>query len=164
MGLVRSAAVLIALLLVACGSAAPSSAEPEALDSAEISDHATLEPFDPPSPRGCGGAAAYDFCFAFDTGTPLAVRVALPRPADARAVAVVRFQHVAGASKRNLDEVKFIVKETTSSPDLYFQVDPGTYRVGFGFDVDGDGKEDVFGWSALVDVGTDPIATTFSVS
>jgi hypothetical protein len=164
---VRTTAVaLLGAWVIACGgsgsdAASSSSSSPPALASAAAADRAPLEPFTPPSPRGCAAAGAYDFCFAFDTGTPLAVHVALPRAASAGAPAVVRFARVvAGVPKRNLDEVKFTLERGGDELVLYFQVDPAEYRVGFGF---GEGADEVFGWSPIVEVGAAPVATRFTL-
>jgi hypothetical protein len=185
--IVRSSSFLagaLALSTAACAASAGGADDPAGrpLDSAtagagdgaagapdaEPEPRAPVATFTPPSPRGCSAAGAYDFCFAFDTGTPLAVHVTLPRVAREGDVCVVHFQRVVeGVPKRNLDEVKFRLPATKQELDLYFQVDPAAYRIGFGADADGDGAPegpgDDVGWSPIVDVGAEPMATAFAI-
>jgi hypothetical protein len=153
------------LSLVACGG---SSSENAPLAGATVLE-APIETFVPPSTRGCSAATSYDFCFAFDSGTPLAVHVTLPRVAPAGSVAVVRVARVTpGVPARNLDEVKFKLPRASAELGLYFQVDPGAVRIALGVDADGDGVADGpgddFGWSPIVTIENQPIATHFDAN
>src|SRR5262245_13903209 len=61
-------------------------------------------------PAGCAGATAYNACFANDGGTPLALRVTLPRSPRAHAIAIVRFHRVWGEKHAlDLDQMKFAI-------------------------------------------------------
>jgi hypothetical protein len=90
---------------------------------------AAVAPFTPPSPPGCAGAGAYDYCLAFDHATPLAVRVELPSTAPAGAVGVVRFHLVDGAPAEVLNQTRFALPHARRELVFYFQVFPATYVV-----------------------------------
>jgi hypothetical protein len=176
-------AVTVCLLgVAACGGEASDPPAQTLASSAGGGDRAPVAAFVPPSPAGCAGASAYDLCFAIDAATPLAVRVMLPRTTPPNTVAIVRFHRAEGVrAVLDLDHLKFRVGDV-SELRLYFQIHPGAYRIAVGVDADGDGNPegpgDDFGWSALspdvptldeagaaiVDVGTTPIATTFTLA
>lgn len=181
----RSLVTLCLVGIVACGSPQPDAPEQD-LTSTTVtpgSDRAPVEAFVPPTPAGCAGAGAYDVCFAFEAATPLAVHVKLPDGARPKAIAVVHFHRVPPdvRTKQTLNQVKFPIGNAAEL-NLYFQVYPGEYRIVVGVDADGDGNPegpgDDLGWSsasadvpvvdesgaAIVDVGTTPIATTFSLA
>jgi hypothetical protein len=178
----RIAVTLSLLAMSACGVAAPDAGE-RSLDSGTVDgSRAPVTAFVPPTPPGCAGATAYDACFALEDATPFAVRVGLPVEARANAVAVVRFHRASGVREQlDLDELRFTARH---APELrlYFQVDPGEYRVEVRVDADGDGDPDgpgdLVGWSALspdvavldengaaiVAVAAAPIETAFRVA
>ncbi len=120
----------LAFSLVACGGA-PSSSE-EAPPPSET----TTATFTPPSPLGCSNAGGYDYCFAFDHATPLAVRVALPDATPEGAVGTVRFRREAGAPEAVLNSVSFALPAAKKDLVFYFQVYPATYTIEV--DVSGD--------------------------
>jgi hypothetical protein len=142
--------IALALALVGCGS----SSQEE--DPPPKQDLATVETFTPPSPLGCSAAGAYDYCFAFTGGTPLAVRVELPKETAADAVGVVRFHKEDGKPSAVLDEVKFELKADRPSLVFYFQVYPATYTI----DVQVDGAS---GTSDPVEVGATPIVASVTL-
>src|SRR3954464_2952442 len=114
-------AVTLSLVAIGCGASSPDDAPRANDDSGAVAAHAPVTPLVPPSPAGCLGAAAYDACFAVEGATPLALRVALPPEARAKAVAVVRFPRAWGAREPlDLDELKFVVGEARELR-LYFQ-------------------------------------------
>jgi hypothetical protein len=160
--------------LMACGGAStPSSAN----DSTPV-----LVPFTPPSPLGCDGASAYDACLAFDNQTPFAVHVLLPREVPKGTVLAIRFHPPQGESANvpEFSDAKVHLPAARSSLALYFQVFPARYLVEIAVDADGDGDPngvaDLHGWSSssssqlaltadeatALDVGNEPVATTFS--
>ena len=176
------------LVLAALGAGCTASTQdaqsvPGVLASANVNDgRAPLVPFDPPTPLGCAGAAAYDGCFAFDNATPLAVAIALPETAKKGALAIVRFHRIGDATKTLVaNQVEFRVP-ARAELHLYFQVFAGSYRIEAGVDCDDDGDafgpHDATGWSsvvtesavtdqgaaAIVDVADAPVATSFALA
>jgi len=140
--------IAAAALLTACGGSP---------DEAPASEKvASVETFTPPSPLGCAAAGAYDYCFAFDRGTPLAVRVALPSATPTDAVAEVSFHVEDGHVDAVLNEVRFSVKPDRDALVLYFQVYPATYII----DVSVAGAR---GTTERIDVGASPIATSVAL-
>lgn len=155
--------------------------EPQAA-GALSDERAPLVPFDPPTPLGCAGAAAYDGCFAFDHATPFKLTLGLPETTKKGSVVIVRF-HRDGDSASTLvaNQVEFRV-QARAELNLYFQVFPGAYAIEAGVDLDGDGdafgKSDATGWSAvsadravtqqasaaLVDVADTPVSTAFALT
>ena len=177
------------ILLAAFGAGCSAGAQdtqttPSNLASATVNDgRAPLVPFDPPTPRGCAGAAAYDGCFAFDNATPLAVHLTLPETTKKGAIAILRFHPAAPTASRPLvaNQVEFRVL-ARNELHLYFQVYPGSYQIEAGVDSDDDGDafgpNDATGWSsatvesavtdqtsaALVDVADTPVSTSFALA
>ena len=149
-------------------------------------ERAPLVPFDPPTPLGCAGAAAYDGCFAFDHATPLAVTIVVPESTKKGALAVVRFHPVTGDATNTAkalvaNQVEFRVP-ARAELHLYFQVFPGSYAIEAGVDSDDDGDafgaHDASGWSsvavesavtdqsaaAIVEVADAAVSTSFSLA
>jgi hypothetical protein len=172
----------IGLIASACGSAA-ADGEERRLDDAPLGGaRAPVSEFTPPAPPGCAAARDYDACFAIADATPLEVRAFLPRGARANAVSFVRFRRASGTpDPLDLQQMQFKARGG-AEVRLYFQVRPGAYVIEVGVDADGDGTPegpaDDLGWSsaspdvpvldeasaAVVDVGTAPIATSFTVA
>ncbi len=123
--------MLLALSLVACGGAPSEDAASKDSETAS----APVTTFTPPSPLGCSNARGYDYCFAFDRATPLAIRVALAEPTPEGAVGTVRFHREAGTPAAVLNDVSFGLPASKTELVFYFQVYPATYTV----DVDVDG-------------------------
>jgi hypothetical protein len=155
--------VALGALLAACSSAEGATSRsagdtnaPPLVDSVEPSPsdtaRAPASPFTPPTPPGCAGAGAYDYCFAFDGATPVALRVALPSATPEGAVVTLGFHRTAGAPAAVLDDVSFSVPAARSELVFYFQVYPATYTI----DVD---IGDASGTTAPLDVGEAPVET-----
>ncbi len=120
----RTTLIALTLGAAACGGSGDASSQDPALTSAPVTS------FTPPSPRGCAAAAsAYDYCFAFRGGTPLAIRVDLALATPPHAKGAVRFQRVDGSPAAVLDDVEFGLPASKRDHVFYFEIYPGTYTV-----------------------------------
>jgi len=135
---------LVVLSLDACGGTS---------EDATPAAAGAVTTFTPPSPRGCSNAGAYDYCFAFDRATPLAIRVELAAETPDGAVGNVRFHTEAGTPAAVLNDVSFGLPAAKAALAFYFQVYPATYTV----DVDVAGAHAT---TSPVEIGDAPVATS----
>jgi hypothetical protein len=147
--------VALSLLAIGCGGARTATTT-DADAGAQPSASAPVATFTPPSPRGCAGAAAYDYCFAFDGATPLAVRLELARATGESAVGAVRFRATAGSPAAVLDSVTFALAKGRAELVYYFEVYPATYTVEV--EVAGDQAS-----TPPLDIGGAPVETWLTV-